>query len=357
MSTYSLPLSDAILCRPETTIREMLERLDALSRSHSLPQLFQLVADAEGKLLGTVTDGDIRRAMLRGAELGDPATRCMHTTPITGAAGDDAANQARLRELGGHITFLPILDPAGVLRSVMIATQKAPRIERALVMAGGRGRRLGEHTRTTPKPLLPVNGKPILGHILDGLEAANVQRVYVSVHYLAEQVQAFVAERPDGPRVELLHEDEPLGTAGALSLLPPEERDSVLVVNGDVMTDCRFSDLLAFHADHGHDATIAVTRHDTEIPYGVISQSPDGLFLGIEEKPRLCHFVAAGIYYLTGPFLGMVTDGERLDMPDLLQAGRRMGLRIGLFPVHEYWRDVGRPADLEQAETDAARPR
>lgn len=334
-------------CPATATVRNVLARLNATEH------LFQLVIDADGFLLGTVTDGDIRRAILAGSTLDDSATTCLHRNPVTGRIGDDMGNLEKIRNLGSARPFLPVLDPSGRVCEVIALGDTGTRVSAALVMAGGPGTRLGERTRMTPKPLLSVAERPILDHVLDGLESGGVSDIYISVHYLAEQIEAFVEKRDSRARIKLLREGERRGTIGALALLP-KPPGPILVVNGDVITRTDYVALSIFHTHHGFDATIGVARHEIDIPFGVVRQTDSGLFERIDEKPRVSHFVASGIYLLNPTFAALVPDDRPMDMPELLNQGRALGLSIGLFPIHEYWIDVGRPHDLETADRDLA---
>lgn len=335
------------LCAADATTREVVERLNKAS-----PYLFQVVVSPDGKLLGTVTDGDIRRAMLKGVALDAPATECMHRAPNTGRVGQDVENRHKLAATGGYRPFLPVLDDAGVLREILVQGDVAGGPARAVVMAGGPGTRLGEKTRNTPKPLLLLGEQPILGHVLDALEDAGVRQIDITIHYLAEQIETFVAKRANKAVIRLVRENMRLGTAGALSKLDPAPETPVLVVNGDVVSKADFGALAEFHEKHGLDGTIAAARHRVEVPFGVIRYGENGEFEGIEEKPRLDYFVAGGIYYLSPEFLRLVPQDQPMDMPELLNLGRKAGLQVGLFPLHEYWIDVGRPDDLSLAIRD-----
>jgi len=335
---------DAYRCAPQTPIREVLARIDAS------PNLFQIVLDEAGRLLGTVTDGDIRRAMLHGIGLGEPASRCMQREPTVGRLGEIADNQARLVNLGSSRPFLPVVDDDGIVRHILVGGD-AVGILSAVVMAGGPGTRLGERTKNTPKPLLPVGGRPILDHILDALETSGVRRVMIAVHYLAAQIERFVADRRSTAEIEIIHELERLGTAGILGMLGDRTpREPFLVMNGDVLTKADLSALHEFHNRHRLDGTVVVARYEVDVPFGVVRYGADGLFAGIEEKPRISNYVAAGVYLLSPQFVGLVSRGRSMDMPELLNLGREIGLKIGLFPIHEYWADIGRPDDLEAAD-------
>jgi dTDP-glucose pyrophosphorylase/CBS domain-containing protein len=341
--TYRIHNTAPLLCPPTLTVAEVLARIEQAS-----PNLFQVVVDAERRVLGTVTDGDLRRAILRGESLASPVAQCMRATPILGREGEIKAN----RILVQRAWFLPVVDAGGHLVELLVDRADDPVMSRALVMAGGFGKRLGPLTQSTPKPLLPVAGRPMLDRVLEQIEAAGVTKIDIAVHYLADQIKDFVTARRSAADVSLIEETEPLGTAGALALISDRLDEPVLVANGDVLTQVDLNALHRFHARHSYDGTIAVWRHEIEIPFGVIHQTPDGQFQSIEEKPRLSHFVAAGIYYLSPEFAALTPRGRPVDMPEVITNGAKAGLRIGLFPVHEYWKDVGRPGDFAAAQTD-----
>lgn len=334
--------------RPDDPVRAVLRRIDAS------PLLFQIVVDDGGHVLGTITDGDIRRAMLHEVDLQALARVCMNVNPKMGRVGDHQNNAAKLAHVGSRVPFLPLVDEEGVLREILYGQKSDRGVGLALVMAGGLGTRLGERTQTTPKPLLPVAGRPILDHVLDGLEGAGVERIYVSVFHLAPQIESFISARASRASIVTLREPARLGTAGALGLIDPAELNRpLLVINGDVITKVDLKALHDFHERNGYDATIAVARHELEIPFGVVRYGEDGLFERVDEKPRLTHFVAAGVYYLGPGFLPLVPRDRAIDMPELLNLGRSIDMKIGLFPIHEYWTDVGRPDELDAADRAA----
>lgn len=343
MSITRIESFDHLICEPTASVREVIQRID-----QSTPNLFQIVVDSDNRLLGTVTDGDIRRGILNGCVFEDPIERCMHVEATVGRAGDEAgAMKAAMNQ-----RFLPVCDAEDRLVHILLRRKNIGAIHRAVVMAGGFGKRMGERTQKTPKPLLSVGGAPILGRILDQLEAAEVERIEISVHYLADQIEAFIAARENNAQIDFVREIEPMGTAGALSLIREPIAHPVLVMNGDVLTQVDLAALDEFHHAHDFDATIATTTHETKIPFGVIKRDASGLFAGIDEKPVMKHFVSAGIYYLAPVILSLIPSGRAIDMPELLEIAARQGLRIGLFPVHEYWADLGRPADFDEADRE-----
>ena len=332
-------------CGPDMPIREVLQRINSLT---STP-VFQIILDPDGKVVGTATDGDIRRGILSGNSLEDPISSCMFTKART-LKRLDRIPEPMMQEYG----FLPHVDETGKLAAIVITSLLATGIQNCLIMAGGYGKRLGNLTLNTPKPLVALGDKPILAHILMGLERFGIRHAYLSVHFLAEQFQQFARDWNGDIQLELIHEQDKLGTAGALGLYPRPVEAPVLVINGDVLTSINYLAMKDFHEQKGYDATIGVTLHDTEIPFGIIQQNDDGTLAGIEEKPVLTHFVAAGIYYLSPSLLDLVREPRTLDMPDLINEAAAKGMKIGIFPIHEYWRDIGRPPDLRAAGQDLA---
>ena len=343
MSAQRLGKVEANICPATATVAEALARIDKAT-----PNLFQIVISDDGRVLGTITDGDVRRAMLRGLTMSDTVDKCMSKTPLLGRAGEDVTNRVLLR----RAWFLPVVDETGRLDHVLVQRRFEQPFNRALVMAGGFGRRLGSLTRETPKPLLSVGGRPILDRVLEQLETSGITSIHLSLHYRADQIRDFIAQRRNIATIEFIEETEPLGTAGALAQLSNHVEEPILVANGDVLTQVDYGALHEFHARHGHDGTVAVSRYEMQVPFGVIRQTGDGLFAGIDEKPRMTHFVAAGLYYLSPEFIALTPRGRPVDMPELLTLASGAGLRIGLFPVHEYWKDVGRPGDLAAADQD-----
>lgn len=330
------------ICAPNDRMAAVMERFNELTHP------YVIVTDVRGKLLGTVTDGDIRRALLSGASLDSPVAEIMNAHPMT-ARTDDADSA---REILKSYEFVPMVDAAGVLCEIWRAGASQTRIGTALVMAGGKGERLGEITKNKPKPLVEVGDKPILGHIMDWLEAGGVPRISVSTHYLSDHIRNFLDGRDGSVRATVIEETESLGTAGALARLPNPVQGPVLMINGDVLTKLDVEAFDDFHRAHGNDCTIAVSPYEVSIPFGVTKHDETGAFLGVEEKPTYTYFVAAGIYLLETTFCHLVPPGTRMDMPDLINLGRNAGLKVGIFPIHEYWIDVGRPADLRSAERD-----
>jgi len=325
---------------PDMLLRDLLRLFNVISHH------FVIAVDVAGRPVGTVTDGDIRRGILSGMTLEDPVSRCMVRNATIGRVGDEERLVDRLESL----VFVPLVDRDGLLVDIMVKPEIETGIATALLMAGGMGTRLGELTRSVPKPLLHVGGKPIIEHIMLALEQAGIAKIIVSVHHLAEKIESFVESRVNRSRVEILRETKRLGTAGALGLIGGDLDGPILVLNADLVTSVNIPAMATFFTRHKHDATIGVAQHKVRIPFGVVRQDDHGLFDGVDEKPEISHFVTAGIYLLSPEFASLVPPNDPIDMPDLLNRGRAAGLKIGLFPIHEYWTDVGTPDALDAAD-------
>jgi NDP-sugar pyrophosphorylase family protein len=222
----------------------------------------------------------------------------------------------------------------------------------AVIMAGGRGTRLGALTDECPKPMLRVGGRPILETIILNLREYDVGQVYVAVNYRAEMIEDYFGDGSKlGLSIDYLRERERLGTAGALGMLPARPKDSFVVMNGDVLTKVNVTQLLEFHRNSRAAATMCVRQHDFQVPFGVVAVDGNQV-MGIDEKPVRRDFVNAGLYALEPSVLDSVGPGQYLDMTTLLNSLIAAGNRAVAFPVSEYWLDVGRHADFERANGD-----
>jgi dTDP-glucose pyrophosphorylase len=351
MSIKRLVSFDVHLCDANESIKSAMKRMDTLSRSEGgRPYQFLIMVADDQRIIGTLTDGDFRRGIINGCTLEDPAGKCVHHNPVVGKAGQDEENRKTLSSLFPGSSFLPVVDEQNRIVEVLVSIEERESACFALIMTGGFGKRLGERTKNTPKPLLFVGDKPILAHLMERISAVNPVKYYLSTHYLAEQVMAFGDAHIDRDRIEYLHEDKPLGTGGSLGLLPDHLPHPIIVSNGDVLTSLDFVAFKHYFEEHDYDALVAVARHRITIPFGVIRHDETGQFVGIDEKPTLNNYVSAGVYVFSQSFRSLVGKNMRIDLPELLTLGKRRGLRVGLFPIHEYWTDVGRPEDLEKAE-------
>jgi dTDP-glucose pyrophosphorylase len=316
---------------------------------------FALVVD-HGKLVGLATDGDVRRALIRGVTTSAPIRLAMNEQPVVGRASERPAEWRRkLHE--SRVRHLPILDDAGqLLRVVNAASCSQPRDNWAVVMAGGLGTRLRPITEQVPKPMIEIGGTPILETILRTLTSCGITRVFFAVNYRADMIMDYFG---DGDRwdahIEYLREPKRLGTAGALSLLPQMPAAPLLVMNGDILTGLDYAEMLEQHSGSGAAATVCVREHATQIPYGVIDANGARL-LAITEKPVVTHLTSAGVYALSTETLRHVPPGGQIDMPALMQSLVDHGQRVQVYRIEEYWIDIGRIDDLERARRELGKP-
>lgn len=314
-----------------------------------------LVVEDEDRLIGTVTDGDVRRGLLKGFLMSQPAIEIANRKPRT--ARLDTPAQEILALLNKYVLRqLPLISPenrlAGIAHVDQIKEQATNPKNTVVLMAGGFGKRLRPLTSNTPKPLLSVGDKPLLEAILDSFIHYGFGSYYISVNYLAESI---VEHFGDGSRwgidIEYLREEDPLGTAGALRLLPKHPELPVIVMNGDLITRVNFNELLRYHEETGAAGTMCVREYDMEVPFGVVELEGNRI-RGIDEKPVHRFFVNAGIYVISPQAFDLIPEQGKFDMTSLFTAIAEKNWAASAFPVHEYWLDVGRLDDFERARAD-----
>lgn len=312
-----------------------------------------VVADTQYRLLGIVSDGDVRRALLRGLQLNDPVDSIMQRKPMV-AAPDWSTTRLLSCMEKYQLLLLPVVDEHMQLISIefLYDLLQKPRLDNAVcLMAGGFGTRLRPLTETCPKPMLKLGDKPILELIMLRFIQAGFHRFFISTHYMPEQIISHFGDGSKwGVSIEYLHESKPLGTAGALGLLPHEELDQpVFVMNGDLLTEIDFLDLLSFHEAQGGEATVCVRQFEQQIPYGVVSTEGHRI-TALVEKPVHKYFVNAGIYVLDAALVQSVKAGTVLDMPGLLNQRLENQGQINHFEVAQDWIDIGRLDDFKRAQ-------
>jgi dTDP-glucose pyrophosphorylase len=342
---------DKTLIGPQATVAEALRIIDQADGQ------ICLVVDQDRCLLGTITDGDIRRGILRALPLDAPVSEVMKRDPIIGLPDDSSKRLLELM-LPRDVRQLPIVDPHSRVVGLMLRdelTAPEPLENHVIFMAGGLGSRLRPMTDDTPKPLLTVGQKPLLETILETFIEHGFQHFHISVNYRADQIiQHFGDGERWGVDIRYLMEDEQLGTAGALGLLPEISTDPIIVMNADVLTKVNFRSILDFHFEQRADATMCVREYDFQVPYGVVNIENNRI-TGIEEKPLQTFFVNAGIYVVSSELLLLVGENEKLDMPEFFHRAIDGGHHAAVFPVREYWLDVGRLDDFERANGEFSR--
>lgn len=337
-----------VLLSQDGTVKDALTILDDVAAR------IALVVDGEGRLLGTVTDGDIRRGLLVGRGLDAAVAGVMNASPKTVSPDLGRAEALRsMNQLG--ILHLPIVDSHQKVVGLHVLSELLDDVKYdnwVVLMAGGEGRRLHPMTRDIPKPLVPVGGKPILETILNAFMEHGFHKFFISVNYLGEQIRSYFGDgRQWGAEIVYLHESEKRGTAGCLSLLPGIPDKPIFVMNGDLLTKVNFKSLLDYHNDNSSLATMCVREYSMEVPFGVV-EIADSKIVGLEEKPVSSFFINAGIYMLDPKCLEMVPKSGAFDMTTLFNRLIEAQERVHSFPIHEYWMDIGRLADLERAHSD-----
>jgi dTDP-glucose pyrophosphorylase len=343
-------------CWQKTLISKSSTIKQALEIINSEALRVAVVVDQDKKLQGMVTDGDIRRGLLNDLLLTDSVAKVMNSNPITASQGASKGQLVELMERN-QILSVPLLDQEYKvigLETLHSALSKEKYQNPVFIMAGGFGTRLRPLTDNCPKPMLKVGDKPILETVIKSFIKAGFNNFYISTHYMPEQIHQHFGDGSDlGVSISYVHEDTPLGTGGALGLLPEDmPRDLPLImINGDVLTKENFQSLLKFHIENDADATMCVREYDYQIPYGVINGEGNQI-TSMVEKPVQRFFVNAGIYVVSPRVTQSVEKNQKIDMPTLLEQHMQDRQKILMFPIHEYWLDIGRMDDFNRAQMD-----
>lgn len=330
---------------PESTIQQAIINLDQVAIR------IVLVVNEANELQGTISDGDIRRGLLRGLDLASPIANVIHRNALV-VPPEMGRDTVRQLMVANKILQIPVVDEQKRLVGLHLWNEIATppcRTNLMVIMAGGKGTRLLPHTENCPKPMVMVAGKPMLEHIIERAKLEGFSNFVLAVHYLGEMIKDYFGcgDRL-GVKISYLSENLPLGTAGALGLLVPCPEEPFVVTNGDVLTDIRYGDLLDFHIRQDAVATMAVRAYELQHPFGVVHTRGVEI-VGFEEKPVAHSYINAGVYALSPESLSAISAGAHCDMPTLFERLRENKQRTVAYPMHEPWLDVGRPADLDAA--------
>jgi len=313
-----------------------------------------LVVDNNNKLIGTLSDGDIRRGILNGKSLDDNIEDIYNREPLVVHENKNKEDIIKICTTK-KIYQIPVIDDDGKVVSIdildeLIKPERHP--NKVILMVGGLGTRLRPLTHKTPKPMLHVGDKPILQTIVEAFASYGYKDIIMCVNYKSHIIQDYFGDgHKFGVNVEYIFEDKRMGTAGALSLLTEKPREPFFVMNGDLLTSVNFEHLLEFHQNHSSIATMCVREYDFQVPYGVVNIH-DGKIKSIVEKPVHKFFVNAGIYMLNPECLDLIPDDEFYDMPTLFETQTEKGSSTATFPLREYWLDIGKINDFERAQED-----
>ena len=331
-----------------STIKEALQIIDQGAVK------FAIVVDKNDKLLGTLSDGDIRRAILDGKNLDDKINLIYFKEPTIAninSTKDEIINLCTSKK----IYQIPIVDNDGRVVSIdlldeLLKPETHP--NKVVLMVGGLGKRLRPLTETTPKPMLPVGGKPILQTIVEKFVRHGFVNIVMCVGYKSNIIQDFFDDGSKfGANIEYILEDKRMGTAGALSILTTKPNEPFFVMNGDLLTNVNFEHLFEFHTLNNAMATMCVREYDFEVPYGVVNVENEKI-LSIEEKPIQKFFVSAGIYMLDAKCIDLIPKDEFYDMPTLFEKLIGQNENVISFPLREYWLDIGRMEEYEKANKE-----
>ena len=337
----------ASIIAPDVSISVAMAQLDKAATG------ILLVCDNERHLLGLLTDGDFRRAILQRKLLSEPGAKIATSRPITGPVSVAASEALRL--MSDHdISQLPVVDGEGVVQKLILSQDIVPNRDLALsavVMAGGFGKRLMPLTERVPKPMLPVGGRPLLELTIAQLRRAGIKDVNVTTHYLPEAISDhFGSGETFGVHLNYVKEDQPLGTAGGIKLLKQFD-STMLVINGDILTGAPFAAMLDYHRTYHADLTVGVRKYEVQVPFGVV-ECDDVHVKALEEKPSLSFFINAGTYLIEPSVREFIPAGQRFDMTDLISKLIEAGRVVVSFPIMEYWLDMGRHEDYAKAQQD-----
>lgn len=338
---------DAVV-RPNSSIRDTLRAIDKGAQN------IALVCDELDKLIAVVSDGDIRRGLLSELHMDDPVSAVANTKPRVAQQGvtRDKLKQILTQEA---VSVLPVLDQENrvVELHTLFSLEERPALENPVfIMAGGFGTRLKPLTDNCPKPMLPIGDKPILQHTIERMRKQGFRHFFISTHYLPEQIKDHFGDGSElDVNISYVHEEQPLGTGGALGLLPPDIAEKPLILlNGDILTDLDFGHILESHEDKGADATMCLRELETSLAYGVV-EVVEGNVTGMMEKPTYRHLINTGMYVLSDACVKSVERGMRIDLPSLLEQRIQAGCTVNAYTFYGKWIDIGQMTDYVRAQS------
>ncbi len=336
------------LSLPNSSIREVVQIIDR----EAIRAAF--IVDDRDTLLGVVTDGDVRRALLQNISLNAPVESIMHKKPLTCSPSQSRRTVRALIEQN-KLLHMPIVDEGRLVNVITLDDfLQLEKVENPVfIMAGGFGTRLRPLTDNCPKPMLHIGGKPILESIISRFIHYGFHHFYISTHYRGDMIRSYFGDGSSrGVSIEYVEEEKPLGTAGALGLLPSDLPDlPMIVINGDILTQLDFRKLLDYHAESQCAATMCVRQYQYQVPYGVI-ETDGKRITSITEKPEYSFFVNSGVYVLNTEIPESVVSQQVIDMPDLLRSNIVESKGVAMYPLHEYWLDIGKMQDFERAKVE-----
>lgn len=330
------------------TVRDALLMLNELKKNTIL-----IVADENNKLIGSLTDGDLRRGFISGLTFEDPLLSYLQPDPLF--IYEDEVHNADINKLRlRNFMVIPVVKRnMSIVKILNLAEIHSVIPADVFIMAGGRGQRLMPLTEDMPKPMLRVGDKPILEHNIDRLTKFGIKNIYLSVNYLAEKIQNYFKDGTDkGVSIKYVHEDKPLGTLGSVKLVESLEHDYVMVMNSDLLTDIDYNGFFQSFIRSGADMAVATTSYTVDVPYGVMEVGNGNMVNALKEKPRYTYYSNAGIYIIKKELLSLVPHNEFYNVTDLMESLIEQGKKLVSFPILGYWLDIGKHNDFEKAQED-----
>ena len=332
----------------DSSIKQALEQLNQVPEG-----LVLFVMDNENRLVGTLTDGDVRRGLLAGKTIDQPVANFMHRNfryLRKNRFTIDEVEQLKKQ----RIQLVPLLDDAGqLLRLLNLSELRSVLPVEAVIMAGGRGERLKPHTDTVPKPLLKVGDKPILEYTIDRMAQYGIQDLHIAVKYLGQQIQDYFGDGSEkGMNIGYVQEEQPMGTIGAITLVEHFSYPNILLMNSDLLTNLNFQEFYSFHEEEKADITVASIPYTVTVPYAVLETVGGKRVSSLQEKPTYTYYANAGIYLIKREMLEYLEKGVFFNAPDLIELLLQKGYKVAAFPIHGYWLDIGRPQDYVKAQED-----
>jgi len=329
-------------------IRSALIKLNDLAADNIL-----FVVDDNKKLIGSFTDGDLRRGFIKGLGFDDNILEFVNKSPIFLTENQYSIDLLKkYRE--NNIKLIPIVNIEGAIVDVINFRTKSTLIPAdALLMAGGEGKRLRPLTETTPKPLLKVGGKPIIEYNIDSLARVGVNNINLSINYLGDQIVDYFGNGSNKDiNIKYVREEKPLGTIGSILLVDNFKYDDIIVMNSDLLTNIDFTDFFKTYKDSNADMAVAATSYHVDIPYAVLEVNEINIVKSLKEKPRYTYFSNAGIYIINKRLLNMIPKNQFFDITDLMDKVLEMNFNIITYPINGYWLDVGKHEDFKKAQED-----
>tara|TARA_Y100000588_G_scaffold246622_1_gene261031 strand:- start:19472 stop:20524 length:1053 start_codon:yes stop_codon:yes gene_type:complete len=343
-----------IVINKETTLKEAMEKLSETGDKTIV------IIDSKNKLLGTLSDGDLRKAILKGININSSVKNIYNKTPTFLIKGEYSTSSARDIFLKSGFDLIPIVDHANEVVDVLfwrkifknekiIDPQKNLEIP-VIIMAGGRGTRLEPFTKVLPKPLVPIHEKPIIEHIIERFTTSGCKQFYLTVNYKSRILKAFFEELQPKYNVDFIEENEPLGTAGSLKFLSDKINSTFIVTNCDIIINMNYVDIYDFHKKNKFDITIVASMKNHVIPYGTCEVDNNGLLKNIIEKPEFDFLINTGFYILENKMIELVPSKKLYHMTDLITDAKKQKFKIGLFPIREEtWIDIGQWSEYHKA--------